>query len=105
MFLLLFCIVFGIIGAAMVVNSARKEFSKRKIFMSKEELRKYLPDSPKEISFIGSSLVRLSSALSAGFIVSDHSLWAIATIILAWVGHEVEQYFKIHEKKDDKPVQ
>ncbi len=65
--------------------------------MSKEELRKYLPDSPKELSFIGSSIVRLSSALSGAFIVSDHPLWALCTILLAWLGHEMEQYFKLHE--------
>lgn len=70
--------------------------------MSSEELKKYRPDSPKEVSFIGSSLVRLSSALSAGFIVSDHSLWAIGTVILAWVGHEIEQYFKLHEPDENK---
>jgi hypothetical protein len=71
--------------------------------MSKEELRKYLPDSPKELSFIGSSIVRLSSAFSGAFIVSDHGLYAIGTILLAWVGHEMEQYFKLHEpvKKDE----
>jgi hypothetical protein len=67
--------------------------------MSKEELRKYLPDSPKEISFFGSSIVRLSSAISGGLIVSDHAIWAIATIVLSWLGHEIEQYFKIHERK------
>lgn len=66
--------------------------------MSREELRKYLPDSPKELSFIGSSIVRLSSALSGGFIVSDHPYWALGTVLLAWLGHEIEQYFKLHER-------
>lgn len=66
--------------------------------MSREELRKYLPDSPKELSFIGSSIVRLSSALSGAFIVSEHQYWALGTVLLAWIGHEIEQYFKLHEK-------
>jgi hypothetical protein len=70
--------------------------------MSREELRKYLPDSPKEISFIGSSIVRLSSALSGGFIVTDHPRWAIGTVVMAWLGHEIEQYFKLHEKPTRK---
>lgn len=73
--------------------------------MSKEELRKYLPDSPKELSFIGSSIVRFSSAVSGGLILSDHAWWAIASIVLAWLGHEIEQYFKLHEpmkKKEDE---
>lgn len=73
--------------------------------MSKEELRKYLPDSAKELSFIGSSIVRLSSALSGAFIVSEHSIWALGTILLAWIGHEIEQYFKIHEPKKQEEVQ
>jgi hypothetical protein len=72
--------------------------------MSKEELRKYLPDSPKELSFIGSSIVRLSSAISGGLIVSEHQLWAIGTIVLAWLGHEMEQYFKLHEKKENLKI-
>lgn len=72
--------------------------------MSKEELRKYFPDSPKELSFIGSSIVRLSSALSGAFIVSDHPLYALGTILLAWLGHEVEQYFKLHEPKKQDNV-
>lgn len=69
--------------------------------MSKEELRKYLPDSAKELSFFGSSIVRLSSALSGVLIVSEHAVWSLITITLAWLGHEIEQYFKIHEP--DKP--
>lgn len=71
--------------------------------MSKEELRKYFPDSAKEISFLGSSIVRLSSAISGGLILSDHGVWAIITIFLAWIGHEIEQYFKIHEPEENEP--
>jgi hypothetical protein len=72
--------------------------------MSKEELRRYLPDSAKEISFIGSSIVRLSSAISGGLILSGHELLSIFTIVMAWIGHEIEQYFKLHEKKESKYV-
>jgi hypothetical protein len=73
--------------------------------MSAEELKKYKPDSPKELSFIGSSIVRLSSALSGAFIVSDHSFWALFTILLAWAGHEIEQYFKLHEPVKKKGIE
>jgi hypothetical protein len=66
--------------------------------MSKDELRKYIPDSPKEISFIGSSIVRLSSAISGGLVLTGHPLWSLLTILLTWFGHEMEQYFKIHEE-------
>lgn len=72
--------------------------------MSVDDLKKYKPDSPKEISFFGSSLVRLSSAISGGLIVSDHAMWAIATVVISWLGHEVEQYFKLHENKEDDTI-
>lgn len=71
--------------------------------MSKEELRRYLPDSPKEISFLGSSIVRLSSAISTGLVLSDHGYLALITVGLAWIGHEIEQYFKIHEPEENEP--
>jgi hypothetical protein len=66
--------------------------------MSKDELKKYLPDSAKEISFLGSSIVRLSSAISGGLVISGHPYWSLITIGMAWLGHEIEQYFKLHEK-------
>lgn len=72
--------------------------------MSREELRKYKPDSAKEISFLGSSIVRLASATSGVLIVSEHATWSLVTVIVAWLGHEIEQYFKLHEpdqKKND----
>jgi hypothetical protein len=69
--------------------------------MSAEELKKYKPDSAKEFSFFGSSLVRLSSAVSGGLIASDHAIWSLITVGLAWLGHEVEQYFKLHEEKKE----
>ncbi len=70
--------------------------------MSKEELRKYLPDDPKEISFLGSSLVRLSSMISAGLVISNSGLWPLVTIGLAWLGYEIQEYFKIHQRKVDR---
>lgn len=68
--------------------------------MSKEELRKYLPDSPKELSFLGSSLVRLGSLISGCLIVSDNALWALVSGGLTWFGHEMNEYFKLHEPPD-----
>lgn len=69
--------------------------------MSIEELKKYKPDEAREFSFFGSSLVRLASAVSGALIVSEHAMWSLITILLAWLGHEIEQYFKLHEKKED----
>lgn len=65
--------------------------------MSTEELKKYKPDSPKEFSFFGSSLVRFSSAVSGALIVSHNEIWALVTVVITWLGHEIEQYFKLHE--------
>lgn len=70
--------------------------------MSKEELRKYLPDSPKELSFLGSSLVRLGSVVSGCLIVSDHAIWALISGLIGWAGHEMNEYFKIHEPKENQ---
>lgn len=70
--------------------------------MSKEELRKYLPDSPKEISFFGTALVSLCSAFSGALIVAEHPYWSLITIGLTWFGHTIEKYFKLHEPDAEK---
>jgi hypothetical protein len=75
--------------------------------MSKEELRKYLPDSAKELSFFGTAIVSLSAALSGAFIAADHPTWSYITLLLGWLGHTIEKYFQIHEipeKKQDTPI-
>jgi hypothetical protein len=71
--------------------------------VSLEELKKYKVDSPKELSFIGSSLVRLGSAISGCLVLSEHEQWAIGSMVITWFGHEMNEYFKIHEedKKND----
>lgn len=65
--------------------------------MSIEDLRKYKIDSPKELSFIGSSLVRLGSAISGCLVLADHEHWAILSMFITWFGHEMNEYFKLHE--------
>lgn len=70
--------------------------------MSSEDLKKYKLDEAKEFSFLGSSLIRLSSAISASLIVSDHALYAIITVGLGWLGYEVQEYFKLHENAEKK---
>jgi hypothetical protein len=67
--------------------------------MSREELRKYLPDSPKELSFFGTAIVSLSAALSAVFISAGHPGWTYITIGLGWLGSTIEKYFQLHEPK------
>lgn len=71
--------------------------------MSLEELKKYRPDTPKEFSFIGSSIARLGTAMSGVLLFSANQWWVLATLIITWFGHEVSQYFKIDEPKEDNP--
>lgn len=74
--------------------------------MSWKEIKKYIPDSPKEISFLGSSIVRLSSAISAALVLGDEAELSLITIVMAWFGHEIKEYFKLHEKpeKDESVI-
>ena len=58
---------------------------------------KYLPDTPKEISFIGSALARLGSAMSGVLLFQEHRMWVLATLVITWIGHEVAQYFKLQD--------
>ena len=69
--------------------------------MSAEDLKKYRPDEAKEFSFFGTAIVSLASGLSGCFIAADHPSWAFFTIVLGWLGHTVEKYFQLHEKKDE----
>lgn len=69
--------------------------------MSSEDLKKYKPDEAKEFSFFGTAIVSLASALSAAFVAADHPTWTYITIGLCWVGHTVEKYFQLHEKKSE----
>lgn len=43
--------------------------------MSYTQLKKYLPNEPKELSFIGSSLVRLSGGLTVIAAVNESEQW------------------------------
>lgn len=70
--------------------------------MSLEDLRKYKIDSPKELSFIGSSIVRLGSAISGCLVITDHDGWALVSGFVTWFGHEMNEYFKLHEKEQPK---
>jgi hypothetical protein len=56
---------------------------------------KYLPDTPKEYAFIGSSIARLGTAMSGVLLFEANKYWVIATLVLTWLGHEVAQYFKL----------
>jgi hypothetical protein len=66
--------------------------------MSKEELKEYFPDTPEEWSKIGGYINHLGSAMSAMLILSDNSLWALASMFLTWLGGCVSDYFQTAKK-------
>jgi hypothetical protein len=70
--------------------------------VSREELRKFIPDTPKEWSYIGSSINRLGTALSLVGAVQEKFIWVLVTAGLTWLGHEISEYFKIHTAKKDE---
>ncbi len=73
--------------------------------MSREELKKYIPDTPKEWSYIGSAVNRLGTALSLIGALQEKFMWVLITAGLTWVGHEISEYFKLHTaKKYDSEV-
>jgi hypothetical protein len=67
--------------------------------MSKEELKQYVPDTPKEWQKIGSYINHLGNSMSAVLILSDNKWWAIASLILTWIGSSIADYFQTSAKK------
>jgi hypothetical protein len=71
--------------------------------MSREELKRYIPDSPEEWSFIGSSVNRLGAVITGIGAFQENFKWVIISAGLTWLGHELSEYFKIHTKKNEVP--
>lgn len=63
---------------------------------------KYIPDTPREFSQIGSALSRLGTMISGVLLVTDHRWWTFATVGLSWLGHEISEYFKLEEGESTK---
>lgn len=66
--------------------------------MSKEELKKYIPDTEQEWAFIGASINRLGCLMSGIGAFQEDYTWVITSVALTWIGHEVSEYLKIHMK-------
>lgn len=68
---------------------------------------KYKPDTPKELSFVGSSIARLGTAMSGVLLFEANKYWVIGSLLITWAGHEMSQYFKLQlgeptkEEKND----
>lgn len=65
------------------------------------KLQKFIPDTPKEFAYIGSSIGRLGAAMTGFGILQESLLWGLIALFFTWAGFEVNGYFKIHEKTED----
>jgi len=68
--------------------------------MSKEELKGYFPDTPKEWAQIGSAVNRLGSAMTLVGAMQSNLHWVLISVGCTWVGHEISEYFKLYFAKD-----
>ena len=58
-------------------------------------MNNFWPNTPKQFSFIGSSIARLGTAMSGVLLFEANKYWVIASLVITWLGHEVAQYFKL----------
>ncbi len=71
--------------------------------MSKEELKRYIPDTPEEWSYIGSSVNRLGAVMTTIGAMNADLTWVFISVGCTWLGHEVSEYFKINTNKPNLP--
>lgn len=69
--------------------------------MSREELKKYIPDTPAEWSFIGSSVMRLGTAMSTVGAFQGNMTWVLISVGCTWIGCEISEYFKLYSKDEN----
>ena len=69
--------------------------------MTKIKWRRFIPDTPKELSFLGAAIVRLGTTITGIGAFQDNTLWILLSAGLTWVGYEVTEYFKIHIEEDE----
>jgi hypothetical protein len=67
--------------------------------MSKEELKQYVPDTPEEWQKIGNYINHLGTSMSAILLLSDNKWWALASMLLTWLGGSIADYFQTSVKK------
>lgn len=68
--------------------------------MSKEELKKLIPDTPKEWAFISMAISRLGTGMSTVLLFSMDKWWVLTSLLLTWLGYELAEYMKL---QSDKP--
>ena len=70
--------------------------------MSKEELKGYWPDTPREWSQIGSAINRLGVLITGIGAFQEKFHWVLISLGCTWLGHEVSEYFKIYTSKNNQ---
>ena len=70
--------------------------------MSVDDFKRFVPDTPEEISFIGSSIMRLGTAITAIGAFQESTTWMLISAGSTWIGHEIFEYFKLYIKKTEK---
>ena len=71
--------------------------------MTKAGVNKYIPDTPEEISMIGSLVNHLGSLLAAVSALNESVTWTLICIGIVWLGQSVEKYFQMYIKRNGKP--
>lgn len=65
-------------------------------------VKNFWPDTPKEYAFIGSSVGRLGTAMSGILLFQENHIWVLASLVLTWIGYEINGYFKLQEEPSEE---
>lgn len=67
---------------------------------------RWIPDTPKEYAYLGSSLGRLGTAMTGFGALQENLTWTLIALFFTWVGFEINGYFKMDDEdggKDNNP--
>lgn len=67
--------------------------------MSREELKKYIPDTPAEWQLIAKYVNGLGTAMSATLLFSADKGWVLVSLFLTWAGGSAADYFGQNQTK------
>lgn len=70
--------------------------------MSKDDFKKFIPDTPREWSQIGSAINRLGVLITGIGALQEKFHWVLISLGCTWLGHEVSEYFKIYTSKSNQ---
>jgi len=55
------------------------------------------PDTPKEWAAIGGAVGRLGTMASTITLFTANHWWTLGTMLLTWLGFEIQHYMKLHD--------